>query len=138
MMFPFGPVVEPYKSAQTMIPEDPVVMCEHAWSDHLPVIFSSCSGEGLLVHKETKRRPVLIHNLVTRFHDMVPLDLGGDQRESLECVRIGAAFKKFYFGLTEPEIANLATYENVRPHTNRFNLIEFQYFQHEFSIVDDG
>lgn len=113
-MFPFGPSVEPYMSAQTLIPEDPKVMCEHAWSEHLPVIFSACSGEGLLVHKETKRKPVLINNLATRFHDMVPLDLGGNQRESKECVRMGEAFKKFYFGLTEPELANIATYEDVR------------------------
>lgn len=114
MMFPFGPTVEPFKSAQTMIPDVPEIMCQHAWSDHLPVIFSACSGEGLLVHKETKRKPFLINNLVTRFQDMVPLDLGGIQRESAECLRMGAAFKKFYFGYTGPEIANISTYLDVR------------------------
>lgn len=112
-MFPFAPSIEPYKSAQTFIAEDPLAMCEHAWSDHLPVIFSSCSSEGLLVHKETKKNPNLITNLKNRFHDMVPLDLGGDQRESQISKQMGAAFKQFYFGFTEPDMANIATFEDV-------------------------
>lgn len=113
MMFPFGPSIEPYKSSNTFIPDDPVIMCDRAWSDHLPVIFSACSGEGLLVHKATKKNPILINNLATRFHDMVPLDLGGNQRESHTCLQMGAEFKKFYFGFTEPGLANIDTYQDV-------------------------
>lgn len=113
MMFPFGPAIEPYRSEQTFIPEDPVLMCDHAWSDQLPVIFSACSSEGLLMHKETKKKPRLITNLVDRFQDMVPMDLGGSQRDSPTSIRMGAAFKKFYFGYTEPALSNIATFEDV-------------------------
>lgn len=113
MMFCFAPSIEPYKSAQTFIPEDPMVMCEHAWSDQVPVIFSICSNEGLLIHRETLNNPLLINNLIDRFHDMVPLDLGGNERESETSKQMGAAFKKFYFGYTQPEIANISTFENV-------------------------
>lgn len=113
-MFPFAPSIEPYKSAQTFIPEDPMIMIEQAWSDQVPVIFSNCSNEGLMIHKETLKDPFLITNLKDRFHDMVPLDLGGNERESQTSKQMGAALKKFYFGYTEPEMANIGAFEDVR------------------------
>lgn len=131
MLFPFAPCVEPYKSAQTFIPEDPKILCENAWSDQIPVIFSGCSHEGLMIHKATKKQPSLITNLIDRFHDMVPLDMGGDQRDSQITKQMGAAFRKFYFGYTEPEMANIATFEDVRKYifNSKLTLNYFHYFK---------
>lgn len=93
--------------------EHPLIACDHAWSDQLPVIFSTCSDEGLLIRNITKEVPFILNNLADRFQDMVPLDLGGDNRESEICKKNGETFKMVYFGLTEPMKQNISAFEGV-------------------------
>lgn len=47
LLFPFGPVIEPYVSAQCLIPTNPVDMCRRAWSRSLPILIGGTSDEGL-------------------------------------------------------------------------------------------
>lgn len=50
-LFPFGPVIEPYESAQCFLGKDPKELAGSAWSKDIPVIVGMCSDEGLLFYK---------------------------------------------------------------------------------------
>lgn len=116
MMFTFGPKVEPYVAEQCFIGEDPVRMCRAPWSGNVPVIFSACSNEGLLVRKATQRSKRLIENLEERFQDMVPLDLmGGVQgdRDGAVAKEVARAFRSFYFADAQMTLAQLVPFEHM-------------------------
>lgn len=51
VLFPLGPVVEPYESDQSFLSKDPRELINTAWSKHIPVIIGACSDEGLLLYK---------------------------------------------------------------------------------------
>lgn len=51
VLFPFGPVVEPYESAQCFLKTDPKELLGSSWSKDIPVIIGNCSEEGLLFYK---------------------------------------------------------------------------------------
>lgn len=51
VLFPFGPVVEPYESTQCFLKKDPKELAATAWSKHIPLIVGTCSEEGLLFYK---------------------------------------------------------------------------------------
>lgn len=117
MMFTFGPKVEPYRAEQCFIDADPVQMCRRPWSRTVPVIFTACSNEGLLVHKATQKNVKLIENLEERFQDMVPLDLmaGGvlADRDGREAATVAAAFRRFYFGDAKMTLSVLDRFEQM-------------------------
>lgn len=46
------------------------------------------------------------------FEAIVPVDVEPN-RTSNQCKEFGAAYKKFYFGYTEPSLANIDTYIQV-------------------------
>lgn len=48
VMFPFGPVVEPYETEQMVVPKMPIEMLKTAWSNNMPVMMGNTSYEGLL------------------------------------------------------------------------------------------
>lgn len=50
-LFPFGPTVEPYETAQCFFSKDPKELAKKPWSKNIPVIIGSCSDEGLLFYK---------------------------------------------------------------------------------------
>lgn len=121
MMFTFGPKVEPYRSAQCFIEADPALLSRRPWSRAVPVIFTACSNEGLLVHKATIKNVKLIENLEERFQDMVPLDLmttaadGGElaARDDAAVVAVAAEFRRFYFGEASMTLAQLERFEQM-------------------------
>lgn len=51
VLFPFGPIIEPYVSDQTFLKKDPKELINTSWSKNLPVIIGACSDEGLLLYK---------------------------------------------------------------------------------------
>lgn len=51
ILFPFGPVIEPYTSAQCFLNKDPKELVDNAWSKNIPIMIGSCSDEGLLFYK---------------------------------------------------------------------------------------
>lgn len=122
VMFPFGPKIETFRldGGECFIPHDPRRMCAEApWSARsVPVIFSTCSNEGIVVHKATLKSPKLIENLQERMQDVVPLDLipGGvtGDRDGAHAKRVGAAFRQFYFQDGAPiTVQQLEAFENV-------------------------
>lgn len=51
VLFPFGPVVEPYESTQCFLKKDPKELIANAWSKDIPIMVGTCSDEGLLFYK---------------------------------------------------------------------------------------
>lgn len=51
VLFPFGPIVEPYEGAQCFLPTNPKEMLSNAWSKDIPLIIGTCSEEGLLFYR---------------------------------------------------------------------------------------
>lgn len=51
LLFPFGPVIEPYVSEQCIIPTNPLDMCRRAWSRSLPILIGGTSHEGLFSYR---------------------------------------------------------------------------------------
>lgn len=51
VLFPFGAVIEPFKSAQCFLAKEPKQLMENAWSKNVPMIIGCCSDEGLLFHR---------------------------------------------------------------------------------------
>lgn len=49
--FPFGPVLEPYESAQCLLNKDPNELMRSSWGQNIPIITGFCSEEGLLAYK---------------------------------------------------------------------------------------
>lgn len=131
-MFPFGPAIESFISKQCFIPKEPIEMCRHAWSSKMPAIFTACSGEGLLLYRSiiidfikynqfffnsinflvTKKKSSLLSKIADNFEALVPFDVEPN-RTSIQCKELGQVYKKFYFGYTEPSLANIDTYIQV-------------------------
>lgn len=55
ILFPFGPIVEPYESAQCFLKKQPKELAAKAWSKDIPMIVGSCSDEGLLFYKAVNK-----------------------------------------------------------------------------------
>lgn len=51
VLFPFGPVIEPYDSPQCFLHKEPKALVSGAWSKNVPMIIGCCSDEGLLFHR---------------------------------------------------------------------------------------
>lgn len=51
ILFPFGPVIEPYEGEQCFLPKDPKDMLANAWSKDIPLMIGTCSDEGLLFYR---------------------------------------------------------------------------------------
>lgn len=50
-LFPFGPIVEPYESAQCFLSKESKELATSPWSKDIPTIIGTCSDEGLLFYK---------------------------------------------------------------------------------------
>lgn len=55
-LFPFGPTVEPYESAQCFMSKEPKELARTAWSKDIPTIVGNCSDEGLLFYKSKNQK----------------------------------------------------------------------------------
>lgn len=51
ILFPFGPVIEPYVGKQCLITGNPKDMCRRAWSRSLPILIGGTSDEGLFCYR---------------------------------------------------------------------------------------
>lgn len=54
VLFPFGPIIEPYETDHSFLSKDPKEIINSAWSKNIPVIIGACSDEGLLLWKSIK------------------------------------------------------------------------------------
>lgn len=131
VLFPFGPTVEPYESAQSFLTKHPKEIIDVAWSKNIPVIIGACSEEGLLMYKSnlfeiidenhffnwshshfpfsvTTRRPSLMSKI--RLANALPIDELDIDVESTQAHEMGEQLKKFYFGFSELSIETVLVY----------------------------
>uniref|UniRef100_A0A1B0CB76 Carboxylic ester hydrolase n=1 Tax=Lutzomyia longipalpis TaxID=7200 RepID=A0A1B0CB76_LUTLO len=71
ILFPFGPVIEPYIGNGCFIPRDPLEMAREAWSNSIPILIGGVSDEGLFSYREAIEFPDVVNNL--KCENMVPL-----------------------------------------------------------------
>jgi cholinesterase len=112
ILFPFGPVIEPYVGKDCFIPKNPLLMCREAWSRKMNILIGGTSEEGLFGYKELKENPAKLDKLGD-FECVVPdeLKLAID---SEECKELGRGLKKLYYPDSEPSFENIAGYIDVR------------------------
>lgn len=107
ILFPFTPVIEPYVTETTFIPQDPVLMARNAWSSYIDCMVGGTSLEGGLI-------TMFGGNYLDYFKtasDFVPLDVFGLEADDKPKVdKIGNAIKKLYFGDKTPSADTLREY----------------------------
>lgn len=99
ILFAFGPVIEPYKSKDSILTEDPLEVLKKTWSNDIPMMIGGTSFEGLLFYPEVTRRKATL-NEVGDCENLLPLDVKVD-RHSMEAKEMGLRLKKAYFGNEE-------------------------------------
>ncbi|XP_037947830.1 esterase B1-like [Teleopsis dalmanni] len=91
--FAFGPTLEPYISADCVIPNHPRVMAKTAWSNAIPIMLGNTSYEGLLWTPEVQNLPMVIKDLETCVN-LVPTELIAIDRTTDEVKEKGLIIKK--------------------------------------------
>ncbi|XP_055604380.1 uncharacterized protein LOC129752629 [Uranotaenia lowii] len=104
ILFPFGPVIEPFVKSNCFIPKNPIEMCREAWSNRLDILIGGNSEEGLFCLDGIKQNPSIMTSL-DNFEYLVPLELDL-VRTSQRCKELGKRLKTFYYGTTEPSFEN--------------------------------
>lgn len=129
ILFPFGPIVEPYEGAQCFLSDDPKWLTKNAWSKSLPMIVGGCSDEGLLFynselsclpkfHTINAVTDVLVAVIMKEAKTLNSIDLanavpfqefGFDPRCDC-CQKLGQSMKRFYFGFSPISGNTIGTY----------------------------
>lgn len=98
ILFPFGPVIEPYATENSILPIDPIIMSKTAWSKDLDMIIGGTSDEGLVIYKRLKKRSEILQK-PDLLQVILPMDLVEDA-DSEKAREIASKLKEFYIGNT--------------------------------------
>ncbi|KAJ6633852.1 Esterase B1 [Pseudolycoriella hygida] len=96
ILFPFGPVIEPYVTENSIIPTDPILMSKTAWSKDLDMIIGGTSDEGLIIYKSLKKRPQILRK-PDLSQLMLPADLVADENEP-KAKQFALKLNEYYIG----------------------------------------
>ncbi|XP_037948236.1 esterase B1-like [Teleopsis dalmanni] len=96
MLFSFTPVVEPYITADCVIPKPSNEMFKDAWSNEIPLIVGVTSTEGLFTYRHTMKYPDTINKLSDCVR-ILPYEVRVKQN-SEELKEMGLRLKQTYFG----------------------------------------
>lgn len=120
-MFPFGPVIEPYETENSVIPQDPLLMIEVAWSRDIDLIIGCTSDEGLIIYKPLKLRPEIL-NKSDLLEKVLPLDLlNGKHPEEVKDIALKC--KQFYLENDTLSIENCSGFLKVINNSYLFRLV---------------
>ncbi|XP_026462693.1 esterase B1-like [Ctenocephalides felis] len=113
VLFPFGPVVEPYENEQCFLPAHPLELATKrkkgwGWGLGMPFITGITSHEALLLYKETMNNPTILSSLGD-FTCLLPQELNLNVQEALT-KELANNIKKHYFSNSEPNIENIDMY----------------------------
>lgn len=108
-LFPFGPVVEPYVSAQCVLSAMPLELERKAWGKKIPLLIGGTSDDGLYLYRQTVDNPQSLDYIKTNPEYLVPRDLG-QPLESAKCKELGKRIKEFYFGDKVPSMDTLSQF----------------------------
>lgn len=119
ILFPFGPVIEPYLTDDCVIPEDPKIMMRKTWSHNIPILIGGTQFEGLISYPEIKRNKKILDKL-NDCEYLVPLELNLE-RNSDQCRELGLILKKAFFDPKRPKNDLIFEY---------LDLLSYKYFWH--------
>ena len=111
ILYAFGPVVEPFKSANCFIPEDPILMARNAWSNEVDLMIGATSNEGILrANSEAEKISELLQN-VNYFAPSIEL---GIDSKSDKAKDYGKKIMELYYGNSMPSVYNQQPYISVK------------------------
>ncbi|XP_030374228.1 uncharacterized protein LOC115623824 [Scaptodrosophila lebanonensis] len=93
LMFPFGPVVEPYVSEHCVIPKPQSEQLATAWGNELPLIIGGTSFEGLFSYQSTMHDA---EHMLSSFEAILPRSVR-EQSTPAEIRELVRQLKIFYF-----------------------------------------
>lgn len=96
-IFQFGPVIEPYFSANCIIPKHPSEMLPSSWGNRIPLLISGTSFEGLLMYNRVQSNPYLLTRLKVQPHHMLPREIKGCVTKGMARL-LGKRIKRLHFG----------------------------------------
>lgn len=92
--YAFAPIIEPYKTANTFIADEPIELTRRAWSNEIDMLIGGTSDEGLMYLEYIRAAPALLKNL--KLENMVPTELSLDDEDPLR-KRFADELRKAYF-----------------------------------------
>lgn len=100
-MFPFGPIVEPYISENSVLSQRPFELLKNTWSNRIPIIIGANSFEGLYMYQRLKMFPQIMRTLINDPERILPEDAKAvhtsDERQAM-----GEKLLKLFFGAKTP------------------------------------
>ncbi|XP_060648967.1 esterase B1-like [Drosophila nasuta] len=114
IFFPFGPVVEPYTTAHTLIDRPPVELMQQTWSNRVPMMIGGTSFEGLIFYPEVTHRPATLDE-VGNFMSLLPPDLDKDLDPKLR-EKYAFRLKDEYFGNKRCNMDNMMKFLDLESH----------------------
>lgn len=111
ILFPFGPVVEPYKSKDSVLADDPIEVLKNTWSNDIPMMIGGTSFEGLLFYPEVIRRKATLDE-VGDCENLIPSDIQVEHN-SPEEKEMGLKIKKAYFDEEECSYKNIMKFLEI-------------------------
>lgn len=104
----FAPLIEPYVSANCVIPKSPIEMARNAWSNSIDVIFSATSLEGILFANNKEELACYYLQNTACFAPLVELNL---QPTDPIAAEYGERIQKLYYKNNEkPSVDNMYPY----------------------------
>ncbi|KAG5684944.1 hypothetical protein PVAND_014152 [Polypedilum vanderplanki] len=104
IIYPFGPVFEPYDNGNAIITENIAIMLRKAWGNDIDILISNTSNESLGYLLETKTQERF--DSVKSFQRQIPRDLGLEV-DSPKRLEYAERLKKHYYGVLEPSLENM-------------------------------
>ncbi|EDW14181.1 esterase B1 isoform X1 [Drosophila mojavensis] len=156
ILFPFGPVVEPYTTASCVISQPPVEALSEAWGNSIPLMIGGASFEGLFSYQFIMRDTA---HMLSAFEAIIPREVRevstqAELREHIrrlkvkffedatrgrmefkECLQL-LSFKHFWHGIHRTVLARLAYAQNAPTYLYRFDF-DSPTFNH-FRIMNCG
>uniref|UniRef100_T1PIM0 carboxylesterase n=1 Tax=Musca domestica TaxID=7370 RepID=T1PIM0_MUSDO len=109
MLFTFGPCIEPYESDLCIINKHPEQMLGESWGNHIPVLMSGTSFEGLLMFPRVHMAQFLVTELENNPQHCLPLSLKSKYPADLQRV-LGGKIKETHFGDRPATMENVMRY----------------------------
>lgn len=109
---PFAPVIEPYKTENCIISEDPVEMARNAWSNSIDIVVMGTSFEGLLRAFVDEDKAYKLLENPSYFAPLNDLNLKPDDHQA---IKFGSRIRNLYYGQgSQPSVENQEQYLKVR------------------------
>lgn len=107
ILYAFGPTIEPYKSKNCFIPNDPIQMAREAWSKDVDLLIGATSNEGILRANSDAEE---ISSTLSNYNYFAPVIQLGIDVKSEKAREYGQQIKEVYYGSSRPASSNQQPY----------------------------